>query len=273
MRSGNAFQVSKSGLGIQYWSMARFSWEDAGGEFVGGGGGVIAPVAPRIRAPRDRVPDLCPPFEPPFDFGDSGDSGDGGGWGDGSPDENADDDGPSRDIATFGLGLALIGIVTIFAIFLLAWFLLRRSVPEAPAALSTAPPALWLATACLLSSSLLLQSAVDRSTDDVRGAARRSLGWSIALGGGFLLAQAWLWTRLWTEGFLPSTGGYGSVFYALTGLHAVHVLAGLSVLAWLWLRTRSAEGLRPGRLRLGALYWHAMGGIWVVLFLTLYVGR
>ena len=248
--------------------MALSSWEPAGQE--GSGTALMAPIAPALPVgTRERVPDFCPPFEPPFD-----DAGDGGGGGDdGAGDGGSNEEDPSRDIAEFGLGLALVGIGTIFAIFLLAWFLLRQSVPQSPRALSAAPPALWAATACLLGSSVFLQNAIDRSAKLVGRNGRVSLVWSLLLGLGFLASQSWLWTRLWEQGFLPTTGGYGSVFYALTGLHAAHVLAGWAMLFLLLVRALRPGGLSVRRLKLGALYWHSMGGIWVVLFLTLYLGR
>ena len=233
-----------------------------------GSTGVLAPE-PAIRRKRERVPDFCPPFEPPFDDGDGGGGGDGG-RGDRPP---PDEDPMESGVAEFGLSLALVGIVTIFLIFLLAWFLMRRATPNWPPALSAAPELLWLGTALLMSSSIALESAVDRRHTWVRNRARKALGLSVALGFGFLAAQTLLWTRLADAGFLPTTGGYGSIFYALTGLHAAHVFAGLLAIGWLFVSSFRAAGLTTRRLRLGAMYWHSMGGIWIVLFAVLYLGH
>jgi cytochrome c oxidase subunit 3 len=88
------------------------------------------------------------------------------------------------------------------------------------------------------------------------------------LGLAFLVAQAQLWATLWRAGFVPATSGYAAVFFALTGLHALHVLGGLAFLGFL-VRGLGHDVHAPG-VRLGAVYWHYMGVIWVVLFALLY---
>jgi cytochrome c oxidase subunit 3 len=64
-----------------------------------------------------------------------------------------------------------------------------------------------------------------------------------------------------------------SIYFALTGLHAVHVIAGLAVIAWLL--SRAARGhFGPGYfvpVDLGGLYWHLVDLIWIFLFPLLYL--
>lgn len=239
----------------------------------GAGASVLAPIRPRVRRAQAAVPSSCPPFDlPPFDHGgDDGRGGHGrGGGGDGGRGEGRepDEDGPPAGTAELGLGLALIGIGTLFGVFLLAWLLMRRETPRWPDALSSAPDALWLGTVLLCASSLALHAA---SGAREQRKARRALGLSLALGAGFLAAQVLLWQSLGAQGFLPSTSGYGSIFYALTGLHALHVLVGLGVLAALFAASFRPGGPSARRLRLGSTYWHAMAAIWLVLFVVLYL--
>lgn len=235
------------------------------------GGGLLAPEEPRLQRRRVVVPSSCPPFDlPPFDHdGDGG--GGGGGRGDGPPPGGDDERGGTAEL---GLGLALLGIGTLFSIFLLAWVLMRRSVPEWPTNVhSPAPEILWLGTTLLLASSLALHTAFDRPGQPTLAEARRALSLALGLGGGFLVAQTFLWRSLGTQGFLPSSGGPGTIFYALTGLHAAHVLVGLVALGALYLRCLRGACPTRRRLRLGAVYWHAMGALWIVLFVTLYLAR
>lgn len=243
-----------------------------------GGPSVLAPSRPRVRRARVAVPHSCPPFDLP-PFGGSGDDGDGrggngrGGGGDGgrSDGREPDEDGKPAGTAELGLGLALVGIGTLFGIFLLAWLLMRRQTPHWPSALSPAPAALWLGTVLLCASSLALHAATGGRSQLEQRKARRALGLALALGAGFLAAQVLLWQSLGAQGFLPSTSGYGSIFYALTGLHALHVLVGLGVLAALFAASFRAGGPSARRLRLGSTYWHAMAAIWLVLFVVLYL--
>jgi cytochrome c oxidase subunit 3 len=93
------------------------------------------------------------------------------------------------------------------------------------------------------------------------------------LGTCFLALQAVVWTSLWSAGLHVDGGPYPSAFYALTGLHAAHVLVGLLALAVLTLRVLGG-GLARGRVtavRLWAMYWHFVGIVWLLLYVTVYV--
>jgi cytochrome c oxidase subunit III len=64
-----------------------------------------------------------------------------------------------------------------------------------------------------------------------------------------------------------------SLYYFMTGLHAVHVLGGVGVLAWLLVRAqRGAFGPSYfGPVDYAALYWHLVDLIWIYLFPLLYL--
>jgi cytochrome c oxidase subunit 3 len=87
----------------------------------------------------------------------------------------------------------------------------------------------------------------------------------------FVLAQVRAWRTGWLEGAGPATGGYAAAYFALTGLHALHVLGGLLVLGALLLR--AGQPLEAGAMGLGALYWHFMGALWLVLVALFLLGR
>jgi cytochrome c oxidase subunit 3 len=62
-------------------------------------------------------------------------------------------------------------------------------------------------------------------------------------------------------------------YYAMTGLHAVHVLAGMGVIAWLMFRTVFGHFGRAyfTPIDLGGLYWHIVDLIWIFLFPLFYL--
>ncbi len=63
------------------------------------------------------------------------------------------------------------------------------------------------------------------------------------------------------------------IYFGMTGLHGIHVLAGMIMLTWLLIRTArghfSPEYFTP--IDLGALYWHLVDLIWIFLFPLLYL--
>ena len=105
----------------------------------------------------------------------------------------------------------------------------------------------------------------------------RTAAWLLAattgLGFVFLALQAVVWTRLWNAGLTVDKGPYPSVFYGLTVIHALHVAVGLLALAWLTLRAFQGtfNAARHLPVRLWALYWHFVGAVWLLMFVSVYV--
>ena len=100
----------------------------------------------------------------------------------------------------------------------------------------------------------------------------RWLGAAAVLGALFLVLQAGLWGRLHEEGLWFSTDTYGTLFFSMTGLHALHVAGGLIYLFSVGWRIRGGT-LGTGRrsaLEFCAAYWHFLGLLWIVLFAVLY---
>ena len=64
-----------------------------------------------------------------------------------------------------------------------------------------------------------------------------------------------------------------SFYFAMTGLHAFHMIVGVALLSWLLLRARRAE-FGPDYytpMELGGLYWHFVDIVWIFLFPLLYL--
>lgn len=140
-------------------------------------------------------------------------------------------------------------------------------------------------TAVLITSSLTVALAVHAvRSSNPRGAARL-LGASILLGLVFLTLKGVEYSHHIRDGILPAThyhfGGlpapgakmFFSLYYAMTLLHALHVVVGLVFLALLaWgchVRLFDAEYHTP--VELGGLYWHLVDVIWIFLWPLLYL--
>jgi cytochrome c oxidase subunit 3/cytochrome o ubiquinol oxidase subunit 3 len=72
------------------------------------------------------------------------------------------------------------------------------------------------------------------------------------------------------------TNLFGTTYYSLVGLHAVHVGAGLLMMGFVlafallgWVKPLHTE-----RLEIVSLYWHFVDAVWVVVFTVVYlIGR
>ncbi|MCP4360080.1 MAG: heme-copper oxidase subunit III [Chloroflexi bacterium] len=71
----------------------------------------------------------------------------------------------------------------------------------------------------------------------------------------------------------PEHGVYAGVFYAMTGMHALHVLSGVFLLLVVWNRGRKGD-FSPDRhwgVEGTALYWHYVDVVWVFFYPALYL--
>lgn len=73
--------------------------------------------------------------------------------------------------------------------------------------------------------------------------------------------------------FLPRANIFFSCYFLLTGLHGIHVLAGMGAIAWMLVRTLRGEfgGAYHTPVELTGLYWHLVDLIWIYLFPLLYL--
>ena len=104
------------------------------------------------------------------------------------------------------------------------------------------------------------------------GFARLALASSIVLGTVFLTITIHGWTA---NAFRIDTHAYGSVFYMLTGFHALHVLAGIVLMCGWFLAIRSPAVLQEDRggAESVAMYWHFVFAVWLLIWGTIYLLR
>jgi len=180
------------------------------------------------------------------------------------------------DRGPVGMYLLIAAESAIFAIFVIAYiFYIGKSV-TGPQPRDVLHVPIFL-TICLLSSSLTIHLAVRllRSSRVVSFA----LWWllTIALGAIFLVGTFREWSRLiYNDGLTIQTNLFGTTYYSLVGLHALHVTIGLLALATVMVFTlRGDVGSRQaGRAEVLSMYWHFVDVVWVVVFTVVYiVGR
>lgn len=131
-----------------------------------------------------------------------------------------------------------------------------------------------LNTFFMLTSSWCVAVAVEAA----RGARPRGAqGWLLAAMScalGFVIVKFFEYREKILAGFTLTSNDFFMYYYMLTGLHLMHVLLGLGVLAYLWQCLRTPAGDTTLRtLESGASFWHMVDILWIVLFALLYLVR
>ena len=131
-----------------------------------------------------------------------------------------------------------------------------------------------LSTICLLGSSLTIVFAERALRQENRG--RFQFWWMITifLAAVFLGGTALEWKRLITVDHLTiGTNLFGTTFYSLVGLHATHVVVGLTLLGLvLFLSLRGhLKKAHHEHVEMISWYWHFVDAVWVVVFTVVYI--
>jgi cytochrome c oxidase subunit 3 len=176
-----------------------------------------------------------------------------------------------------GMWVALAAIAMMFTALTSAYIVRAASGDDwRPIAM---PRILWLSTALILASSFTFEAARRALKRDRDSVYTRWLLLTVLLGLGFLAAQLIAWRQLVAARIYVATNPHSSFFYLLTGAHAVHLIGGIAALDFLLFRTwrKSVGEYATERRRAAAdavsLYWHFMDGLWVYLFLLLFLWR
>jgi cytochrome c oxidase subunit III len=140
-------------------------------------------------------------------------------------------------------------------------------------------------TAVLIGSSLTMALAVHSSQVGKRNALVIFLLLTMLLGSVFLGIKAVEYADKFHHGLVPGPSFtfhgpdanhaeiFFSLYFAMTGLHAVHMIIGLGVLAVLVLQAHKGRfGTRYHTpIELAGLYWHFVDIVWIFLFPLLYL--
>ena len=140
-------------------------------------------------------------------------------------------------------------------------------------------------TFVLITSSLTIALAIRSMQQGDRTKTIRFLAATLFLAGVFLVIKYFEYSHKIHLGQLPGqlysyTGIEGtnphiffSVYFTMTGLHAIHVIAGMGAITWVLYRTAknhfNEEYYTP--IEMTGLYWHLVDVIWIYLFPLLYL--
>jgi heme/copper-type cytochrome/quinol oxidase subunit 3 len=174
-----------------------------------------------------------------------------------------------------GIVIFVASWAMLFAALFMSYAILRlRSTTWPPDGFARPPLGLpVLATLALAASSAALQRGLSFVRRNEPERYLLHLVATLALGAAFLAFQFSVWWSLWQGGLTLQSGIFGGIFYLLTCFHALHVLVGLLLLAWLLPGARQPLDLggKLGRLGVVAIYWHFVGVVWGVTFVAVYL--
>jgi cytochrome c oxidase subunit 3 len=129
----------------------------------------------------------------------------------------------------------------------------------------------WISTALLVVLSFILVLAARAAREDRQPVLGRMLSISVLLGLAFLFAQLSNWMRMATNSVPPDENLLVWFFYALTILHAAHVLFGLIPLILVTVRARAGRYTAEEHesIHLVGMYWHFLLVTWIAILLVL----
>jgi cytochrome c oxidase subunit III len=173
---------------------------------------------------------------------------------------------------TGGMLLFIASEALLFLLLFFSYFYLGRREPRWP--MHPAPKLTLALTmlAVLVASSVVLHAG-ERAVKAGRTAgARLAVAVTLVMGVAFLAIQVYEY-RDHLKTLKPTTDAYGSIFYTITSFHALHLVGGMLMLAYVLvlpdLEPRDRPPHRP--LHNAALYWHFVDLIWVIVVAVLYV--
>jgi len=197
------------------------------------------------------------------------------------------------DAAKLGMWLFLAQELLFFSGLFVAYLVFRLWYPDAWSVCSHELD--WKMgtanTLVLLFSSLTAVLAVRSAQLGERGKTSAYILITIACACVFLVVKYFEYSHKFHAGLLPGdyfapvaghtvssvfpvgSAAFFSVYFMATGVHGVHVIVGIGVLFWIWLRNQRGEFTKDfwTPVDLVALYWHLVDLIWIYLFPFLYL--
>ncbi len=128
-------------------------------------------------------------------------------------------------------------------------------------------------TLILFTSSLMAALAQDAAHVQDSARAKRYLTATALLGVLFLVLKSVEYAGDFRDGFTPLAALFWSFYYVMTGLHVLHLFAGIVVIFGLTFMVTpgTPAGWLERKLKFVCLYWYFVEAVWVFLFALVYL--
>ncbi len=176
--------------------------------------------------------------------------------------------------AKLGIWLFLASEVMLFGALFSSYVLLRTGDPNWHQHEMNVPLA-TLNTMFLITSSVTVVMAwASLRLNDVKK-FRMYFVFTLLLAFGFMVIKAIEYTAEFSQGLYPWTDNHMAVYFTMTGLHGLHVVGGIVVIAYLLWPGAKFRDDNPeqytNRIETLGLYWHFVDLVWIFLFPSLYL--
>lgn len=185
---------------------------------------------------------------------------------------------------SFGMWVFLVSELLLFAALFAGYSVYRMLYPDAflTAARETSIIFGTVNTAVLMTSSLTIAVAGRVARAELYTLSYRLLIVTFCLGLTFLVVKGFEYredlVKHLVPGGTPATSAPGAqqfitFYWIMTGIHALHVTAGLTGIARLLVAARKDKAWLEGSMseEATALYWHLVDMVWIVLYPLLYL--
>ncbi len=195
-----------------------------------------------------------------------------------------------KEASTLGMWVFLVTEVLFFGGLFAAYTVYRSWYPAAFAAASHELDIVLgtINTAVLITSSLTMALAVHAAELGQRRLLMTFLVVTMVLGATFLVIKGFEYEHKFAENHVPGPGFqfeaehfrhaqvFFSIYFVMTGLHALHMIIGLGIMAWMlmWAYNGTITSEYASPIEISGLYWHFVDIVWIFLFPLLYlIGR
>ncbi len=175
-----------------------------------------------------------------------------------------------------GIWLFLASEVMLFGALFASYILLRTGASEWPLGRSLLNvPLATVNTVVLIVSSVTMVMAWASLARGRFNPFRMWMGMTILLGLAFLVVKYFEYSAKFHHGYFPSSNTFLAIYFTLTGLHGLHVIAGMAVNSYLWGPGAKLWKKDPrqftNRVEYSGLFWHFVDLVWIFLFPILYL--
>jgi cytochrome c oxidase subunit III len=195
-----------------------------------------------------------------------------------------------KEASSLGMWVFLVTEILFFGGVFLGYIVYRLAYPQAFAGASHHLDITLGAinTAVLIFSSLTMALAVRAAQSNSRQGIMVFLVLTMILGGVFLGIKGVEYSHKFHEHLVPGAAFqfeapharhaqiFFSLYFVMTGLHALHMIIGLGLMTWmlLWAYNRTIGDGYYSPVEIVGLYWHFVDIVWIFLFPLLYlIGR
>jgi cytochrome o ubiquinol oxidase subunit 3 len=182
---------------------------------------------------------------------------------------------PRKVVVSYGFGLFLLSDIIVFSALFAAYAVLAGRTAQGPGGVQLFHrDNVLIETGCLLFSSFACAMMSLSIELRKKGWMTIAAALTFALGAAFVRLEFVEFAALIARGAGPDRSAFLSAFFALVGMHGLHVTLGLC-----WLVAMMAQvftlGWRPmvlDRLACFSLFWHALDIVWIGVFTIVYLG-